>query len=147
MRTSKKNCDCGVVEQHFFKKLRNCDCGSASFKLRNCDCRLKKGCACPPLISYTTLSISNTLPLEFEVCASLVIYDVCFAPEIVTQILKSPPILIMSTEGSTWLFALLFLSGPVKVYTLRFIKEKMKSFTEEGSIRNVTNFEVFPSLL
>jgi hypothetical protein len=40
----RKNCDCGiaVAEQHFFKKLRNCDCGSASFKLRNCDCGLKK---------------------------------------------------------------------------------------------------------
>jgi hypothetical protein len=24
------------------KKVRNCDCGSASFKLRNCDCGLKK---------------------------------------------------------------------------------------------------------
>jgi hypothetical protein len=40
----RKNCDCGiaVAEQHFFKKLRNCDCGSASFKLRNCDCGLQK---------------------------------------------------------------------------------------------------------
>ncbi len=40
----RKNCDCGivVVEQHFFKKLRNYDCGSASFKLRNCDCGLQK---------------------------------------------------------------------------------------------------------
>jgi hypothetical protein len=32
-------CGCGAT---FLKKLRNCDCGSASFKLRNCDC--------PPLV-------------------------------------------------------------------------------------------------
>ncbi len=37
-----RNCGVAVVEQNFFKKLRNCECGSASFKLRNCDCRLQK---------------------------------------------------------------------------------------------------------
>ncbi len=47
LQTSKKkmrlrNCKVAVAEQHFFKKLRNCDCGSASFKLRICDCGLKK---------------------------------------------------------------------------------------------------------
>jgi hypothetical protein len=29
-----RNCGVAIVEQHFFKKLRNCECGSASFKLR-----------------------------------------------------------------------------------------------------------------
>jgi hypothetical protein len=43
-----RNCRVTVAVQHLFKKLQNCDCGSASFKLRNCDCRLKS-CACPPL--------------------------------------------------------------------------------------------------
>jgi hypothetical protein len=37
-----RNCGVAVAEQHFFKKLQNCDCGSAFFKLRNCDCGLKK---------------------------------------------------------------------------------------------------------
>ncbi len=37
-----RNCGVAVAEQHVFKKLRNCDCGSASFKLRNCNCGLKK---------------------------------------------------------------------------------------------------------
>ncbi len=43
-----KNWDCGiaVAEQHFFKKLRNCDCGSASFQLPNCDCEFKRSYAC-----------------------------------------------------------------------------------------------------
>jgi hypothetical protein len=36
-----------VAEQHFFKMLRNCDCGSASFKLQNCDCGLKKKLGAP----------------------------------------------------------------------------------------------------
>jgi hypothetical protein len=38
----RKNCDYGVAvaEQHSFKKLQNCDCGSASVKLRNYDCGL-----------------------------------------------------------------------------------------------------------
>ncbi len=31
-----------IAEQHFVKKLRNCDCGRASSKLQNCDGRLKK---------------------------------------------------------------------------------------------------------
>jgi hypothetical protein len=30
-----QNCDVAVAEQRFFKKLRNCDCRSASFKLQN----------------------------------------------------------------------------------------------------------------
>jgi hypothetical protein len=38
----RKNRDWSIVEQHFFKKLRNCDCRSAFFKLRNCECGLKK---------------------------------------------------------------------------------------------------------
>jgi hypothetical protein len=40
----RKNSDSGIaVEgQHFIKKLRNFNCGSASFKFRNCDCGLKK---------------------------------------------------------------------------------------------------------
>ncbi len=46
LRTSEKiamrSCGLAVAEQHFFIKLRNCDCGSAFFKLRNCDCGLKK---------------------------------------------------------------------------------------------------------
>jgi hypothetical protein len=36
------NCGVVVAEQHVFKKLRNCDCGRASFKLRKCDCGLNK---------------------------------------------------------------------------------------------------------
>ncbi len=36
------NCGVAVVEQHCFKKLRNCDCGGAFIKLQNCDCGLKK---------------------------------------------------------------------------------------------------------
>ncbi len=31
-----------IVEQHCFRKLRNCDCGSAFFKLQNCNSRLLK---------------------------------------------------------------------------------------------------------
>ncbi len=46
LRTSEKlrlqNCGVAVAEQHCFKNLRNCDCGSVSFKLRNCDCGLEK---------------------------------------------------------------------------------------------------------
>ncbi len=51
----RKNCDCGVAvaERHFFKKLRNCDCESASFKLRNCDCGLKKKLRMPTSAYFT----------------------------------------------------------------------------------------------
>jgi hypothetical protein len=40
----RKNRDCGiaVAEKQFFKNLRNCNCGSVSFKLRNCNCGLEK---------------------------------------------------------------------------------------------------------
>jgi hypothetical protein len=34
-----RSCGCGAT---FFKKLRNRDSGSVSFKLRSCDCGLKK---------------------------------------------------------------------------------------------------------
>jgi hypothetical protein len=45
----RKNCDCGVAvaDQQFCKKLRNCNCRSASLKLRSCDCRLKKKLCVP----------------------------------------------------------------------------------------------------
>jgi hypothetical protein len=32
-----QNCGVAVAGQHFFQKLRNCDCGSVSFKLRDCN--------------------------------------------------------------------------------------------------------------
>ncbi len=51
-----------IAEQHFTKKLRNCDCDSSSFNLRNCDCRLKKSSACPPL----TVSQSHGKQLDKE---------------------------------------------------------------------------------
>ncbi len=49
-----KNCDCvvAVEEQHFFKKLRNCNCGSSSFKLRNCDCGLERKLLVPTSVGY-----------------------------------------------------------------------------------------------
>ncbi len=63
LRTSGKivrNSRVAVAEQHFFKKLRNCDYRSASFKLQNCNCRLKKSCACPPLVkSINVYILSN----------------------------------------------------------------------------------------
>jgi hypothetical protein len=37
-----RKCGIAVPVQYFFKKLRNSDCGSTSFKLRNCHCRRKK---------------------------------------------------------------------------------------------------------
>jgi hypothetical protein len=48
-----RNCGVVVADQHCFKKLRNCDCGGASFKLQNCDCGLKKKLRVPSSGSST----------------------------------------------------------------------------------------------
>ncbi len=49
-----RSCGCGAT---FLKKLRNCDCGSVSFKLRNCDCGLKKKLRVPT--SARTMRLST----------------------------------------------------------------------------------------
>jgi hypothetical protein len=55
-----RNCGVVVAEQQFFKKLRNCYCGSASLKLRSCDCGLKKKLRVPTsAISTDMYSIWN----------------------------------------------------------------------------------------
>ncbi len=56
-----RSCGCGAT---FLKKLRNCDCGSASFKLRNCGCGIavadsKKSCACPPLLDTLHVHVES----------------------------------------------------------------------------------------
>ncbi len=61
-----QNCRVVVAEQHFFKKLPNCDCGSASFKLRNCDCGLKKKLCVPTL----SLKLFHVLLLHMYLCVS-----------------------------------------------------------------------------
>ncbi len=42
-----QNCGVAVAKQEYFKKLQDCDCGSASLKLQNCYCRLKKKLCVP----------------------------------------------------------------------------------------------------
>jgi hypothetical protein len=54
LQTSEK---ISITELHFFKKLRDYDCGSPSFKLRNYDCRLKKKVARANLCSSVDSSV------------------------------------------------------------------------------------------
>jgi hypothetical protein len=61
LRTSEKIAIAELVaEQRFFKeKLRNCDCGSASFKLQNCDCGLKKKLRVPTSGLFPLLGVNS----------------------------------------------------------------------------------------
>jgi hypothetical protein len=58
-----RNCGVAVAEQHFFKKLWNCDYRSASFKLRNCNCGLKKKLLMP---TSAFLSVLKQLPVPVK---------------------------------------------------------------------------------
>ncbi len=82
-----RNCGAAVAEQHFFKKLRNCDCGSASFKLRNCDCGLKKKLRVPT-------SAPRTSCLHF----SRIVLTPCFQPN--SSVLSTTHVLIFSLHFS-----------------------------------------------
>ncbi len=72
-----RNCGVAVAEQHCFKKLRNCNCGSASFKLQNYDCRLKKSCACLPLLMCTKMKNNKTNKSVQVICFSSELWSVC----------------------------------------------------------------------
>ncbi len=65
-----RSCGLVVAEQHFFKKLRNCDCGSAFFKLRNCDCGLKKKLRVPTSVWGTPSlpEVQNLCYCTFCIC-------------------------------------------------------------------------------
>ncbi len=71
-----RSCGCGAT---FFKKLRNCDCGSASFKLRSCDCGLKKKLRVPTS-TYTSETYDNyqkVLTIVIKVCQLSEMLDIC----------------------------------------------------------------------
>ncbi len=57
-----------VAEQHFFRKLRNCDCGSASFKLRNCDCGLKKKLRVPTSANHCVIHSGKSKLIVVKYC-------------------------------------------------------------------------------
>ncbi len=89
-----RNCGVAVAEQHCFKKLRNCDCRSVSFKLRNCDCGLKKKLRVPTSDKYSRWTAEViSLPLNdhwLGFCVILCLRQIVFHSKI-SQVLNISP--------------------------------------------------------